>query len=334
MTEKKENIQNEDRLNDDELIEAANNPVSENESAKSGRDKVILKSVVAGTVGVAAGGAGLMAAMSFKEPDKPVQDTKFESLSESFNEPASESVLEIELESENFDASQVLVAHKVSDDMSFNEAFATARHEVGPGGVFKWHGSVYGTYYANEWQGLSDKYQHAFNNYNYNFETEQQFAEEFQFTADPFFPEEQQSFNEPQSAEVDVIIQDNFYPEDVVDYDNLAGITVVSENENDVVIINSESFETDDYNVVNASFDRNNFTLIDINLDGNYAIKVVDDNSTLDYLVREVEVNDASIEEIQELIVAPVVDDSFDYDVEENDYISDFNNNADISNFI
>lgn len=47
------------------------------------------------------------------------------------------------------------MAH-VSDAMSFNEAFAAARAEVGPGGVFAWHGGIYGTYYETEWDALSD----------------------------------------------------------------------------------------------------------------------------------------------------------------------------------
>jgi hypothetical protein len=44
---------------------------------------------------------------------------------------------------------------EVSDDMSFSEAFAAARAEVGPGGVFVWHGGVYGTYYETEWNAMS-----------------------------------------------------------------------------------------------------------------------------------------------------------------------------------
>jgi PHD/YefM family antitoxin component YafN of YafNO toxin-antitoxin module len=47
------------------------------------------------------------------------------------------------------------VAH-VSNDMSFAEAFASARAQVGPGGVFSWHGGVYGTYYETEWDAMSD----------------------------------------------------------------------------------------------------------------------------------------------------------------------------------
>lgn len=44
----------------------------------------------------------------------------------------------------------------VSDDMSFGEAFAAARAETGPGGVFVWRGNVYGTYMADEWGAMSD----------------------------------------------------------------------------------------------------------------------------------------------------------------------------------
>lgn len=38
----------------------------------------------------------------------------------------------------------------VSDEMSFSEAFASAREELGPGGVFAWHGQYYNTFYAEE----------------------------------------------------------------------------------------------------------------------------------------------------------------------------------------
>ena len=44
----------------------------------------------------------------------------------------------------------------VSDDMSFEKAFETARAEVGPGGVFKWHGNIFNTYTTDEWNSLSD----------------------------------------------------------------------------------------------------------------------------------------------------------------------------------
>lgn len=51
----------------------------------------------------------------------------------------------------------VEVAENVNDDMTFSEAFAEARHEVGAGGVFVWHEQVYGTYYKEEWDAMTDE---------------------------------------------------------------------------------------------------------------------------------------------------------------------------------
>lgn len=47
---------------------------------------------------------------------------------------------------------EVRAATGVTDQMSFAEAFAAARQETGPGGVFAWNGQVYGTFYKEEWE--------------------------------------------------------------------------------------------------------------------------------------------------------------------------------------
>ena len=49
----------------------------------------------------------------------------------------------------------VSVASNISDGMSFGDAFAAARAELGPGGMFTWHGNSYSTYTADEWDGMS-----------------------------------------------------------------------------------------------------------------------------------------------------------------------------------
>lgn len=54
------------------------------------------------------------------------------------------------------------MASGVNDSMSFSQAFAAARSEVGAGGTFVWHGKVYGTYYANEWNAMSPAERHEF----------------------------------------------------------------------------------------------------------------------------------------------------------------------------
>ncbi len=47
------------------------------------------------------------------------------------------------------------VAKGVNDGMSFDEAFTTAREEVGIGGVFNWCGHIYNTFLKEEWSDLS-----------------------------------------------------------------------------------------------------------------------------------------------------------------------------------
>lgn len=62
---------------------------------------------------------------------------------------------EAEANSETQQPENVKVA-KVSDDQSFTDAFNSARAEVGPGGVFRWHGGLYSTYNEDEWNAMSD----------------------------------------------------------------------------------------------------------------------------------------------------------------------------------
>ena len=61
--------------------------------------------------------------------------------------------------------SDISFATSVNDDMSFSQAFATARTEVGAGGVFEWHGNLYGTFTADEWNGMSADDKHEYNSH-------------------------------------------------------------------------------------------------------------------------------------------------------------------------
>jgi hypothetical protein len=64
--------------------------------------------------------------------------------------------------SDSGDADSGLQVATVSDDLSFGEAFAAARAEVGPGGVFHWHGGIYNTYTAEEWNTMTVEQKHDF----------------------------------------------------------------------------------------------------------------------------------------------------------------------------
>ena len=55
---------------------------------------------------------------------------------------------------ENVSEASLPVA-QMHNDLSFGDAFAAARAAVGPGGVFLWHGGIYNTYTAEEWNAMT-----------------------------------------------------------------------------------------------------------------------------------------------------------------------------------
>ena len=61
-------------------------------------------------------------------------------------------------------ADSSLSVAQMHNDLSFGEAFATARAEVGPGGVFIWHGGIYNTYTSDEWNAMTPEQKNDFAN--------------------------------------------------------------------------------------------------------------------------------------------------------------------------
>ena len=59
-------------------------------------------------------------------------------------------------EAEGETAHDTLGVAEVDQSMSFGEAFASARAEVGPGGVFYWHGGIYNTFTKEEWDAMTN----------------------------------------------------------------------------------------------------------------------------------------------------------------------------------
>ena len=57
---------------------------------------------------------------------------------------------------------QLASSERSYDDMTFREAFDAARAELGAGGVFRWHGNIYNTYTADEWNAKTADEQDAF----------------------------------------------------------------------------------------------------------------------------------------------------------------------------
>lgn len=121
---------------------------------KSSRSSNVIYGAVGGVVGAAAGFASTKVFGS-TEDDSEIPDTPENPGNP--NVPHSHSSeLAPDATAGTFLGSDIHIAH-VDDDMSFSQAFASARDQVGPGGVFEWHGGVYGTYYSNEWNAMSDE---------------------------------------------------------------------------------------------------------------------------------------------------------------------------------
>lgn len=106
--------------------------------------------------GMAAGGSAVTASAHSRTDGNVINEEDIVDETESSNEAQPVDYEAIPSESEAIIATDegVRVA-QVDDQQSFSEAFADARAQVGPGGVFEWHGKVYGTYYENEWNAMS-----------------------------------------------------------------------------------------------------------------------------------------------------------------------------------
>lgn len=130
--------------------------VTNNAAGKTGakkakkKDHTWQKVVIGGTAGIALGAVASYFSTAKAVTAEEVKETEETEAKEADNgNPLVDNSLEI--------------ADTVTDDMSFSQAFAAARAEVGPGGVFEWHSNIYSTYTAEEWDSMSAEEQDAYN---------------------------------------------------------------------------------------------------------------------------------------------------------------------------
>lgn len=129
---------------------------SENNNHSEEKNNIMAKAwkpvTIGGITGIVLGAGAMLASKAYASTDKddagadetPVQESK---------PITTQEVVETEPEAS---ATELNVA-TIADDMSFEEAFATARDLVGPGGVFYWRGVIFSTYTVDEWNAMTDE---------------------------------------------------------------------------------------------------------------------------------------------------------------------------------
>lgn len=183
---------------------------------------------------------------------------------------------------------EVAVATTVNDDMSFGEAFAAARADVGSGGCFEWHGNLYSTYTAEEWDSMTAEQRAEWSNHfswNHIDHSSSDVA--------------QNSSNQSASTDQSATVQD----QETADNDDIAVVSVDPQDNN---LAQSTSTQTSDQNEwMEVSQDDPEIEILGVvhdnetganiggmTLDGQEVILVdVDNDLTFDYLATDADGN-------------------------------------------
>ena len=160
----------------------------------------------------------------------------------------------------------VEVASNVNDNMSFSEAFASARAEVGPGGVFVWNGNVYSTYYEEEWDSMTEEQKEEFSDAVHNTASST--------TEEDSTPEYANNYHEASNTDGGVQV----VSDEVVETEDGQVIRVTG------VVVDGHYGEVYDYD----NDGQADAALIDTNDDGRPDLAMVDENG--DGYISEVEV--------------------------------------------
>lgn len=128
------------KTNDETVYGPVGQPKKEEKKLNQGWKTVSM----GGVTGILMGGAGMYATNAYGAEGDTIEELQAEGQTE---------VLETE--------SAIRVA-EVDQGLSFGEAFEAARQEVGAGGVFHWHGGIYNTYTAEEWNSMTPEEHHMF----------------------------------------------------------------------------------------------------------------------------------------------------------------------------
>lgn len=128
------------KTNDETVYGPVSQPKKEEKKQSQGWKTVSL----GGVTGILMGGAGMYAANAYGAEGDTIED------------------LQTEEQAEVQETANGIKVAEVDQSMSFGEAFEAARQEVGAGGVFHWHGGIYNTYTAAEWNSMTPEEHNQF----------------------------------------------------------------------------------------------------------------------------------------------------------------------------
>lgn len=140
----------------DETIYMGN---TQNEDMNESERKSVIANVwkpitIGGFTGILLGAGALMASNA-SAANQDQEDTPQDDAVASTDEPVVDPVEQVAPETE-------LDIANTEPGLSFDEAFAAARAQVGPGGIFYWHGAIFSTYTVDEWNELTEAQQEQF----------------------------------------------------------------------------------------------------------------------------------------------------------------------------
>lgn len=198
------------------------------------------------------------------------------------------------------------VAH-VDDSLSFAEAFAQARAEVGPGGVFHWHGGVFNTYTEAEWDSMSttdrsDFAQHVAPEVHHHTPHNDM--------AQNDIPKQDLDQKQPIDEEESIIVDPEPEPEgpegETIMINNGGG----EEPTYDVHILGVQNIENEDGSQMNVGYaviDNENVAFVDMDGDEIFDVRVADENQNGEIdreEVIDVSDKDLSVAEFADLAIA------------------------------
>lgn len=277
------------------------------------------KIIATGLGGILLGSVASYAAMHTSTDNEIAEDTT----------DTEDVIVEEIIDTPEWSNGQVSIATGVTDSMSFGEAFATARAEVGPGGAFEWKGNVYGTYLAEEWDNMTAQekadYNEKFNWGAIDTSNNEQTVQEIEEYTEPVVVEN--THNDNYTTEWNDV--ENTSNEDYT----TETVEPVHDEEVEIEVLGIITDEETGCNMAPAIIDGNTIVYIDVDNDQvfDYAVQDVDNNMVWDEneILDIHDLNITTQDVVQYMMEEDCIDESVDYDTSLDDAI-DYSDEIDI----